>query len=168
MSPMLTPATLLRSMAWWVVDHWVRRTYPEVPTLTTQQLADWLREGKAPVPILLDVRRECEYSVSHLPGAERAASLEAALALGLDPAQPIVAYCAVGYRSARLAAQLRQAGYGEVYNLAGSIFRWANEGRSLVRGGQPAAAVHPYSPRWGLLLRPGLAQGQNEAGSAVE
>jgi hypothetical protein len=68
-----------------------------------------------------------------------------------------VAYCSVGYRSARLVAQLRQAGYTQVYNLEGSIFRWANEGQSLVSQGQLVAVVHPFNPTWGLLLRPGLA-----------
>jgi hypothetical protein len=60
-------------------------------------------------------------------------------------------------RSARLVAQLRQAGYTQVYNLEGSIFRWANEGQSLVSQGQLVAVVHPFNPTWGLLLRPGLA-----------
>lgn len=166
MSSMLTPAACLRSIAWWGVDHWVQWAFPEVPTLTTQNLADWLRVGEAPLPILLDVRRESEYEVSHLPGAYRTANLAAALALELDPAQPIVAYCSVGYRSARLVAQLQQAGYSEAYNLAGSIFQWANEGRSLVQAGQPTAAVHPYSPSWGLLLKPGLAHRQDDAANA--
>jgi rhodanese-related sulfurtransferase len=116
-----------------------------------------LSQGKTPVPILLDVRRDDEFAVSHLPEAHRAANLEAALALGLDRDRPIVAYCSVGYRSARLAAQLQGLGYGEVYNLAGSIFKWANEDRSLVSQGQTQTQVHPYSSLWGKLLKPGLA-----------
>lgn len=161
MSPMPNPGVSLRplaqTLAWWAVDRWVQRAFSKVPTLTTQQLADWLSQGKAPTPILLDVRRDDEFVVSHLPGAKRAASLEAALALGLERDRPTVAYCSVGYRSARLAAQLQGLGYTEVYNLAGSIFRWANEGRSLVGQGQPQTQVHPYSPLWGTLLKPGLA-----------
>lgn len=157
---MLTPMNLVRAVAWWVVGRWVERSHPGVPTVTTQGLADWLGEGKAPVPILpipilIDVRRDYEFAVSHLPQAHHAPNLDAAIALGLDPHQPIVAYCSVGYRSARLAAQLRSAGYSEVYNLEGSAFQWANEGRSLVSQGQPAAAVHPFNPIWGLLLKPG-------------
>lgn len=159
MSPIPDPGLPLRplaqTLAWWAVDRWVQRAFPGVPTLTTRDLDDWLSQGKAPSPILLDVRRDDEFAVSHLPGANCAASLEAALALGLDRDRPIVAYCSVGYRSARLAAQLQGLGYSEVYNLAGSVFRWANEGRSLVGQGQPQ--VHPYSPLWGKLLNPGLA-----------
>ncbi|MGB3136801.1 MAG: rhodanese-like domain-containing protein [Nodosilinea sp.] len=152
-----TPALPLRTMAWWVLDRWIQRTFPEVSTLTPQRLATWLSEHKAPLPILLDVRRDDEFAVSHLPGACLTPSVEDALALGIDPNQPVVAYCSIGYRSARLVAQLQRAGYTQVYNLGGSVFRWANEGRSLVCDGQPTAVVHPYSPRWGLLLKPGLA-----------
>lgn len=145
-----------RPLAWWVVNRWVQGAFPGVPTLSSQSLANWLSQRQAPLPILLDVRRDDEYAVSHLPEARVASNLEAALALGLAPDQPIVAYCSVGYRSARLAAQLQAAGYTQVYNLAGSIFRWANEGRSLVHSGQPTTEVHPYSSRWELLLKPGL------------
>jgi rhodanese-related sulfurtransferase len=106
---------------------------------------------------VIDVRRDYEFAVSHLPQAHHAPNLDAVLALGLAPQQPIVVYCSVGYRSARLVAQLQAAGYSEVYNLAGSIFQWANEGRVLVSQGQPVAAVHPFNPIWGLLLKPELS-----------
>lgn len=148
--------TIARPVAWWVVNRWVQWAFPGVPTLSPQNLANWLSEGKDPLPILLDVRRDDEFAVSHLPEAHATPNLDAALALGLNPDQPIVAYCSVGYRSARLAKQLQTAGYTQVYNLAGSIFQWANQGRSLVHSGQPTTVVHPYNPRWGLLLKPGL------------
>lgn len=160
-SPMPTPLTpvfaALRFCAWGAVNRWVERVFPDVPTLTTQGLADWLNGDQEPLPILLDVRRDDEFAVSHLPGASHAANLKAALALGLDRDRPIVAYCSVGYRSARLVKQLQAEGYTEVYNLAGSIFQWANQGRSLVSYSQPQTQVHPYSPLWGKLLKPGLA-----------
>ncbi len=143
----------VQRMAWWGVDRWVQRSFPGVPALTPQSLAHWLGDRKAALPILLDVRRADEFAVSHLPGAVQVVNLEAALALGLDPDQPIVAYCSVGYRSARLVSQLRQAGYTEAYNLTGSLFQWANQGRSLESQGQPTTAVHPFNPVWGLLLK---------------
>ena len=162
---MLTPMNLGRAAAWWVVNRWVQRSFPGVPTVTTQGLAVWLSEGNGPtpiLPILIDGRRDYEFAVSHLPQAHHAPTLDAVIALGLAPHQPIVVYCSVGYRSARLAAQLQAAGYGEVYNLAGSMFQWANEGRPLVSQGQPVAAVHPFSSTWGLLLKPGLAMRPEE------
>ncbi|MFQ4138078.1 rhodanese-like domain-containing protein [Nodosilinea sp. PGN35] len=159
LAPVLKP---WRACAWWAIDRWVRQAFPEVPTLTTQDLAAWLNGDKEPLPILLDVRRDDEFAVSHLPAASRAADLDTVLALGLDRDRPIVAYCSVGYRSARLVHQLQAEGYTEVYNLAGSIFQWANQGRSLVGPGQPQ--VHPYNSLWGMLLKPGLASSTSEGG----
>ncbi|MEP0903733.1 rhodanese-like domain-containing protein [Nodosilinea sp. FACHB-13] len=161
-APTVPLRTLAQALAWWVVSRWVQRAFPGVPTLTTQQLAEWLSQGRAPSPILLDVRGDDEFAVSHLPEAHRVASLDAALALGLDRDRPIVAYCSVGYRSARLVEQLQGLGYTEVYNLAGSIFKWANEGRSLVNQNQPKPQVHPYNAIWRMLLKPGLAAPLNK------
>ena len=40
-----------------------------------------------------------------------------------------------------------------VYNLKGSIFKWANEGRPVVdSSGQAVSKVHPYSAVWGKCL----------------
>ena len=66
----------------------------------------------------------------------------------------VVAYCSVGYRSARLAAALRDRGLADVHNLEGSIFRWANEDRPLFRGDTPVRRVHPFDETWGVLLAP--------------
>jgi 3-mercaptopyruvate sulfurtransferase SseA len=71
----------------------------------------------------------------------------------LDMNQPIVVYCSVGYRSSRLAERLQKAGCTNVFNLDGSIFQWANEGRLLERDGRPVNEVHPYSQTFGQLLR---------------
>ncbi|MEO1069866.1 MAG: rhodanese-like domain-containing protein [Cyanobacteria bacterium J06638_6] len=147
----------IRTTAWWAVNRWIEQTFPGVPSLTTQYLADWLSQGQEPLPILLDIRRDDEFAVSHLPRARLTPNLETALALGIAHHHPIVAYCSVGYRSARLVSQLQEAGYTQVYNLSGSVFRWANEGRSLVSNGQPTTVVHPFAPRWRILLKPGLA-----------
>jgi len=43
-----------------------------------------------------------------------------------------------------------------VFNLQGSIFQWANEGRPLMANGRVVHVVHPYSERWGVLLNPQL------------
>jgi 3-mercaptopyruvate sulfurtransferase SseA len=69
---------------------------------------------------------------------------------------PIVVYCSVGYRSAGVVQALQAQGFSEVYNLKGSIFRWANEGRPVVRNGEPVSAVHPYDASWGQLLTDSL------------
>jgi len=65
---------------------------------------------------------------------------------------PIVVYCSVGYRSARVAHWLAGQGYTNVRNLEGSLFQWANEDRPIFRDGRSTLEVHPYDRRWGLLL----------------
>lgn len=148
----------IQRLGWPWITRWIGQTFPAVPAMTTQHLADWLNQGKEPQPLLLDVRKAEEFAVSHLPQARHAPDVNAVLAMDLPKAQPLVAYCSVGYRSARLAAQLQAAGFTEVKNLEGSIFQWANEDRPLVQSGQPVSGVHPYNSLWGLLLKPGLAQ----------
>lgn len=138
------------------MERTVRRRFPEVRQLSTQELSDWLKSDREK-PFLLDVREADEYAVSHLPGARRvdpslpAEQLEAAV----PKDAPVVTYCSVGWRSSSFAKRLQDAGYKNVQNLEGSIFRWANEDRPLVRDGKPADEVHPYSRHWGRLVKPG-------------
>jgi len=116
----------------------------------------WLADTNRPQPVILDVRKREEFLVSHLRGAKsvdpgaQAESLKSLVATN----RPVVVYCSVGYRSSELARRLMKAGITNVFNLEGSIFQWANEGRPLVNSNGPAAKVHPYNARWGALLKP--------------
>ena len=105
--------------------------------------------------MLLDVRGPEEFAVSHLAGARRAQSLEAAVRVldGAPKTVPVVAYCSVGYRSSALVRKLMEAGYVDVHNLEGSIFEWANEGHPVERGGRVVGEVHPYAWPWSRYLR---------------
>lgn len=141
-----------RALAWRLVKRWVNQQFLDVPSLSTDQLANWLVNDQPP-PILIDVRGEAEYAVSHLPGAQHLPTVAAIQQADIEPTSTLVLYCSVGYRSARLAEKLQAAGYQHVFNLEGSIFEWYNQGRSLVAGQQPVAQVHPYNRLWGLLLR---------------
>lgn len=134
----------------------VRKRFPEVRQLPTRELAVWLADTNRPQPILLDVRQAEEFAVSHLGGARRIDPDEKFAALKALTAtnQPVVVYCSVGYRSSELAQRLLKAGVTNVFNLEGSIFQWANEGRPLAGTNGPAAKVHPYNERWGALLKP--------------
>ena len=41
----------------------------------------------------------------------------------------------------------------DVYNLEGSIFKWANERKDLVEpGGKSTILVHRVSPFWGMFI----------------
>ena len=132
----------------------MRVCFPSVQQLPTAQLADWLAERSRPQPLLLDVRQEAEFAVSHLADARRVDfGCDAAVVLaGISAAQPIVCYCAAGFRSAIMAKRLARAGHGEIFNLEGAIFDWASEGRPLMCAGGTTREVHPFNWLGRLLL----------------
>lgn len=127
----------------------LREDFPKVAVISTADLA--ARKG---TPVLLDVRSEEEFSVSHIPGAVRADDqIEDQLRqMGVTKDSEIVLYCSVGYRSAKLAEKLSAAGFSQVRNLDGSIFAWTNEGRPLVNANGPTTSAHPYNRKWGRFL----------------
>ena len=104
--------------------------------------------------MILDVRNPVEYKTSHLQNAILAENIKRAKRLlhDVQKHQPIVVYCSVGYRSAKLAKQLMLQGFTNVSNLEGSIFQWANEGRPVYADGKMVKVVHPYDNKWGQLL----------------
>jgi rhodanese-related sulfurtransferase len=123
--------------------------FPGVATITTKELA-----ALDPPPLLLDVRVEKEFAVSHLAGAIRAEDdpLRQLQRLGVKRDTPIVVYCAIGYRSTMLAEKLQADGFTHIRNLEGSIFAWANEGRPIIDADGPAPGVHPFNILWGRYL----------------
>jgi rhodanese-related sulfurtransferase len=141
-------------LTWPAVNTSIKTDYPQVRHLTTADLVVMLQSDSTPAPTLLDVRQPDEFGVSHLQGALLAPELSDALETlaGVDKSYPIVVYCSVGYRSGALAAKLQENGYTNVYNLEGSIFMWANEGRPVYAGGVRVYQVHPYDTEWGVLL----------------
>ena len=140
-------------VTWADVEERIREAFPGAPSLDTAALAALMRDPARPL-VLLDVREPEEFAVSHLRGAVRVASPEHAAALveSVPEGATVVAYCSVGYRSARLVEDLRGRGLANVHNLDGSIFRWANEDRPLFRDSAPARHVHPFDETWGVLL----------------
>jgi phage shock protein E len=74
---------------------------------------------------LVDVRTPQEYSGQHLSGALNLPVSDLGPRLGeLEPkSQPIVVYCASGWRSAGAARMLKQAGFQSVYDL-GPMSAW--------------------------------------------
>lgn len=145
-------------LTWRAVNRLVAADFPDVPTVTTDSLAERLADDTGPRPVLLDARSPDEYAVSHLQGARRIdPNAPSPPTLDTLPADaPIVVYCSVGYRSAKVAQALQEQGFTNVVNLEGSIFRWANEGRPVYRKGQRVRAVHPYDATWGRLLTDSL------------
>ena len=95
-----------------------------------------------------------EYAISHLLGAFLAVDEDEALKIIAKKSKDrfIIVYCSVGYRSSELANILLKKGFTKVYNLEGSIFKWANEGREIYQGDQLVNTVHPFNSNWKHLL----------------
>lgn len=82
--------------------------------------------GKTPQEVtVLDVRQPGEYEEGHIPGARLIPMAVLTDSLDeLDPARPVLVYCAIGGRS-RIAAQtLAGKGYDNVINLSGGFKAW--------------------------------------------
>ena len=116
--------------------------------LTIEQLAE-LR-GLEPELQVVDVRGPGETAGGTLPGAREIPlavltdSLDA-----LDPARPVVVYCASGYRSEIAASVLLDAGFADVSDLLGGYGAWDGAGmptatsRRWGPGGRHAAGRRP-------------------------
>ena len=143
-----------RTPAWEQALRLVREAFPEVPQMSTRQLAAVQADDTTPDIVLLDARSATEFKVSHLAGAILASNTRMAIEAleASDPGRTVVVYCSVGYRSSRLAEKLRARGIENVLNLEGSLFQWANEGRPLYRGDERVYEAHPYDDEWGQLL----------------
>ena len=142
------------SLNWTEVLDFIHKEFPDVRQLSTEELADWLKDHNRKPPTIFDTREQQEYGVSHIQNArylDPKSNLEVTVKQ-LDKKSPIVVYCSVGYRSSIVAQKLQDLGYTNVYNLDGSIFKWANEGRTVVRNEVPTSEVHPYDSNWGRLL----------------
>jgi rhodanese-related sulfurtransferase len=125
-------------------QRFIRWQFDDVRHTTPTELAAWLADGNRTAPLLWDIRRADEFAVSHLPNALRVPpeTNDAELKKLLPKSgQPVVVYCAVGYRSAKMARRLQSLGHTNVVNLEGAIFAWATEGHAL-EGGD---TVHPYN-----------------------
>lgn len=143
---------LLQNISWAAIKRLIAAQFPQVQQISVPELANWLQQS--PQPLLLDTRTIEEYRISHLSNAvlapENLEELRTWQELQKDT--PIVTYCSVGYRSAKVAEQLQQMGYSRVFNLAGSIFEWANADYPVYRDEEVVQQVHPYNARWGTLL----------------
>ena len=131
-------------VTWPAIKARIAREFPNVKSISTAELAK-----TEPKPVLLDVRTAAEFDVSHLSGARHVDPEAAAASVALPKNALIVTYCSVGYRSAKFAQRLQDAGFTNVRNLDGSMFQWANEGRPLAGS---AGKVHPFNKKWGVLL----------------
>jgi rhodanese-related sulfurtransferase len=144
------------SLRWRMTKGKIQREFPGVQAITTGELAAILEAAGRAKPLLLDVRTAAEFEVSHLRGALRVNTDDLQVRLDAPKETPIVTYCSVGYRSAKMAQRLHAAGFTNVRNLEGSLFQWANEGRPFVSSAAHRGKVHPYNGWAGMLLSANL------------
>ncbi len=142
-----------QGLKWAIVNFKVRHDFPTVRRIDSEHLSQWLSDPNRARPILLDVRTQEEYDISHLHNAQRVEPGSRVTSITVPRDKPIVTYCSVGYRSAAFAKALQEAGFKNVQNLSGSIFDWANKGYPIEQQGYPVKKVHPYDDRWGSLLK---------------
>ncbi len=95
-------------------------------TLSTLQATQLLNRGKVTI---VDVRTPEEFGGGHLRQSKNLPLDQLGARIGeLDKAVPVLVVCAAGTRAARAAAQLRRAGFGEVYVLGGGFGEWQAQG----------------------------------------
>eukprot|EP00287_Rhodomonas_sp_CCMP768_P007023 CAMPEP_0196725066 /NCGR_PEP_ID=MMETSP1091-20130531/6727_1 /TAXON_ID=302021 /ORGANISM="Rhodomonas sp., Strain CCMP768" /LENGTH=239 /DNA_ID=CAMNT_0042067285 /DNA_START=20 /DNA_END=740 /DNA_ORIENTATION=- len=155
---------LFSGLGWTGMIQLCRLSFPKAKVMSTAELDEALSDSGKSV-LLLDARKAEEYEVSHLKEAvwvgehgERP-DLKSVIKTFQDSnagkQQIIACYCSVGYRSGRLVAKLStEQECSNVFNVEGSLFRWANEGRAVWCGESQLekATVHPYSHFWSALL----------------
>ncbi len=141
-------------VSWTAIRARIRTEFPAVKQVSTRELSLWLLDDQRVQPVLLDARTREEFDVSHLSGARLATNMaDASSILSAYPkSQPVIVYCSVGIRSSRLADELQNAGYIDVYNLDGSLFQWVNEGRVVIDSRGTTDHAHPFDASWGKLL----------------
>lgn len=136
-----------------LLDKWNTRN---VPYISVETLA--LPKTNA---ILLDAREKKEYEVSHLEdaiyvGYHKFKLEETIKKLPKDKNTKIVVYCSLGIRSETVAHKLIKAGYTNVFNLYGGIFKWKNSAFQVVDTlGKPTEKVHSFNKDWGRWLEKG-------------
>lgn len=127
-------------------------TFKGVKTIGPKEFVELSHHQSA---IIVDVREQEEYAVSHLPEAIWVKDLDLS---SVPKDQAIIVYCTVGIRSSEWGATLIDQGFSEIYNLDGGIISWKNEGHTVLNSkNQPTDSVHVYSDWFGFMLKNGLA-----------
>lgn len=129
------------------LDHLLKHNVPELSVSELMGCKDSF--------LILDTREVEEYKISHIESAQFVGFdyFDIGSLKNIPKNRKIVCYCSIGYRSERIASNLIQNGYSNVYNLYGSIFEWANMNYPLVdQNGKLTNKLHPYSRLWGKFI----------------
>lgn len=109
--------------------------------------------------VLLDVRQQKEYNVSHIKGAQFIEYDEFTKkdVKDIPKNAKVVVYCTAGYRSERIGEKLQKLGFENVSNLYGGILDWKNNNYEVLNNQLvPTDSVHTYSKGWSKWLYEGV------------
>jgi phage shock protein E len=115
--------------------------------ITPAQASTLIKEKSAdPLFKILDVRTPEEFALNYIKGAlnidVKAADFAKKIAK-LDRDGTYLVYCKGGVRSARAMNLMKEAGFKQVYNLAGGLKKWQEEKLPLEAVSVQAAAAPP-------------------------
>ncbi len=112
--------------------------------------------------LIFDTRPEDEFTVGHIANAIQvnpdisAAEFIKTFAADVQ-GKHLLFYCSVGKRSSILVERVEEdaleAGALSLANIRGGIFRWYNEGYSVVNAEGETDEIHPYDRFWGKLVQ---------------
>lgn len=142
----------LFDMDWESVDRKIANDFPNVEDISAGDLHQLYLKKTIELTLIIDVRTENEFKVSHLSGALNLETAKEISQLISDKEANIVVYCSVGYRSAAVADELIKLDYKNVKNLHHSIFEWASKDYPLSNKHGDTDKVHPFNKKWGKLL----------------
>lgn len=104
---------------------------------------------------ILDAREINEFQISHLKNAVHVGynNFDSdTISKRISKDKPVVVYCSIGYRSEKIAEQLKLKGY-IVYNLYGGIFQWKNKHNIVIDTSNiETNKVHCYNKKWSKWL----------------
>ncbi len=146
---LVLPACQGDTLNWDQVNAEIQQKFPDIKQISIDELN--AKDNKN--ILLIDVREDNEYAVSHIPGAININNPKTIAKLAVQSSKDVIVYCSVGYRSAIMAKELENLGITNVANLKGSLFAWANDGLPLVNQSGSTREVHPYDEHWGQLLK---------------
>ena len=108
---------------------------------------------------ILDTRKKEEFEVSHLKNAIHVGYKNFEIEQcedQLNKNQPIIVYCSIGVRSEEIGEKLKTAGFENVKNLRGGLFKWFNENHKITdKRGKPTHHIHGYNEKWSRFLKRG-------------
>lgn len=124
---------------------------PGYVSVTTGEVKELLAGDLGDDLVLLDVRQQDEYREGHLEGAILIplSQLEARLS-EIDRDKTILVVCWSGYRSARAASILADAGFSNVLNYAGGMSAWDG---TEVTGDSPRATARIIAAEGDVAIR---------------